>query len=98
MTLKFLRNKVIEVEPLADGSLGVSWRLTDDLLKAEVRLIVQPPELEIIKAEARLERFPPPSCRDASEAIRKVGRASASGQVFVKSWPAFWGERRDVPS
>ena len=72
MTLKFLRNKVIEVEPLVDGNLSVSWRLTDDLLKAEVRLIVQPPELEIMKAEAWMERYPPPSCRDASEAIKKV--------------------------
>jgi hypothetical protein len=72
MTLKFLRNKVIEVEPLPDGSLRVSWRLTDDLLKAEIRLIVQLPELEITKAEARLERFPPPSCREATERIKKV--------------------------
>ena len=72
MTLKFLRNKVIEVEPLPDGSLRVSWRLTDDLLKAEVQLIVQPPELEIIEAEVHLERFPPPSCREAAEKIKKV--------------------------
>jgi hypothetical protein len=72
MTLQFLRNKVIEVEPLPDGSLGVSWRLTDDLLKAEVRLVVQPPELEIMEAEARLERYPPLSCREASTLIKKV--------------------------
>jgi hypothetical protein len=72
MTLQFLRNKVIEVEPLPDGSLGVSWRLTDDLLKAEVKLIVQPPELEIMEAEAHLERYPPLSCREASNLIKKV--------------------------
>jgi hypothetical protein len=72
MTLQFLRNKVIEVEPQADGSLSVSWRLTDDLLKAEINLIVQPPDLEIIEAEARLERFPPLSCREASTLIKKV--------------------------
>jgi hypothetical protein len=72
MTLQFLRNKVIEVEPLADGSLSVSWRLTDDLLKAEIKIVVQPPDLEIMEAEARLERFPPLSCRDASEMIKKV--------------------------
>ena len=72
MTLQFLRNKVIEVEPLADGSLGVSWRLTDDLLKAEIQLIVQPPELEIMEAEALLERYPPLSCREASNLIKKV--------------------------
>ncbi len=72
MTLQFLRNKVIEVEPLPDGSLRVSWRLTDDLLKAEIQLIVQPPELEIMEAEARLERYPPLSCREASTLIKKV--------------------------
>ena len=72
MTLKFLRNKVVEVEPQADGDLMVSWRLTDDLLKVEVRLIVQPPELEIIKAEVWMERYPPRSCQDASERIKKI--------------------------
>lgn len=72
MTLKFLRNKVVEVEPRPDGDLAVSWRLTDDLLKVEVRLVIQPPELEIIKAEAWLERFPPLACQDATERIRKA--------------------------
>jgi hypothetical protein len=72
MTLNFLRNKIIEVEPLPDGSLRVSWRLTDDLLKAEVNLIVQPPDLEITEAEARLERYPPLSCREASNLVKKV--------------------------
>lgn len=72
MTLKFLRNKVVEVEPLRDGSLNVSWRLSDDLLKAEIRLTVQPPDLEIVQAEARLERFPPLSREQAQELIRKV--------------------------
>ena len=58
MTIRFLRNKVVEVEPLSDGSLAVSWRLTDDLLKAEVDLRVRPPHLEIVEAKARLERLP----------------------------------------
>jgi hypothetical protein len=55
MTIRFLRNKVVEVEPLSDGDLAVSWRLTDDLLKAEVHLRVRPPDLEIVEAEARVE-------------------------------------------
>ena len=59
MTLKFLRNKVVEVTPSSDGTLDVSFRLTDDLLKIEVQLNVLPPELEIVGAEARSERFPP---------------------------------------
>ena len=61
MTIRFLRNKVVEVEPLSDGSLAVSWRLTDDLLKAEINLKVQPPDLEIVEAEAKLERLVPRS-------------------------------------
>ena len=72
MTLLFLRNKVVEVEPRTDGTLMVSWRLTDDLLKAEVELIIQIPELEIIQAEARLERYPPPFSQDVQELIKKV--------------------------
>ena len=38
MTIRFLRNKVVEVEPQTDGSLVVAWRLTDDLLKASAYL------------------------------------------------------------
>ncbi|MFH0957623.1 MAG: hypothetical protein V1897_02870 [Pseudomonadota bacterium] len=56
MTLKYLRTKVVDVQPEANGNLKVSWRLIDDLSIAEVTLIIEPPELEIIKAEARWER------------------------------------------
>ena len=72
MRLKFLRNKVVEVEPRPDGALDVSWRLTDDLTTAEVNLRVQPPELEIIQAEAKFGRFGFPGCEDAEELIEDV--------------------------
>jgi len=72
MTIRFLRNKVVEVEPLADGDLSVSWRLTDDLLRAEVELRVRPPDLEIVEAEARLERLPFEAWASAPELIKKV--------------------------
>jgi len=72
MTIRFLRNKVVEVEPQADGSLAVSWRLTDDLLKAEVNLKVQPPDLEILEAEAKLERLVPKAWQSAPELIKKI--------------------------
>ena len=72
MTIRFLRNKVVEVRPLSDGSLAVSWRLTDDLLKAEVNLTVQPPDLEIVQAEARLDRLVPRSWSTASDLIKKI--------------------------
>jgi hypothetical protein len=72
MTIRFLRNKVVEVEPQMDGSLAVSWRLTDDLLRAEINLKVQPPDLEIVEAEAKLGRLVPESWQSASELIKKV--------------------------
>ena len=72
MTIRFLRNKVVEVNPRPDGSLAVSWRLTDDLLKAEVNLKVQPPDLEIVAAEARLERLVPRVWSTAPELIKKI--------------------------
>lgn len=72
MTIRFLRNKVVEVDPQKDGSLNVSWRLTDDLLKLEVRLKVQPPSLEIIEANALIDRLPSSSCENASELIESI--------------------------
>jgi len=72
MTLRFLRNKVVEVEPLPDGSLAVSWRLTDDLLKVEINMNVQPPDLEIMEAEAKLERFVPKAWSSAPQLIKKI--------------------------
>ena len=72
MTLRFLRNKVVEVEPLPDGSLAVSWRLTDDLLKVEINMNVQPPDLEIMEAKAKLERFVPKVWSSAPDLIKKI--------------------------
>ncbi|MBW2367697.1 MAG: DUF2889 domain-containing protein [Deltaproteobacteria bacterium] len=72
MTLKFLRNKVIEVTPRPEGDFVVSWRLTDDLFKVEVQLIVAPPDLEITEADAVFERYVPASWRDAAEKIKKI--------------------------
>ncbi len=72
MTIRFLRNKVVEVEPLTDGRLAVSWRLTDDLLSAEVNLKVQPPDLEIVEAEAELTRIVPRAWSSAAELIKRI--------------------------
>jgi hypothetical protein len=72
MTIRFLRNKVVEVTPLSDGSLAVSWRLTDDLLKATVNLTVQPPDLEITQAEAELDRLVPRAWLTAPQLIKKI--------------------------
>jgi hypothetical protein len=72
MTIRFLRNKVVEVEPQSDGSLAVSWRLTDDLLKAEVNIRVQPPDLEIVEAEAKLDRLVPRAWLSAPALIKKI--------------------------
>ena len=72
MTIRFLRNKVVEVEPQPDGSIAVSWRLTDDLLKAAVNISVQLPDLEIVQAEATLGRWVPKAWSSAPELIKKI--------------------------
>lgn len=72
MRLWFLRNKIVEAEPLPDGNVAVSWRLTDDFLKAEVNITFQPPDLEIVEADAVLERYPRPEWSAAPELIKKV--------------------------
>lgn len=72
MTLRFLRNKVVEVSPQADGRLAVSWRLTDDLLMAEVDIGVQLPDLEIVEARAELKRLVPRAWSQAGELIQKI--------------------------
>jgi hypothetical protein len=72
MTIRFLRNKVVEVSPQANGDIAVSWRQTDDLLKAEVRLTVQLPDLEIVEATAELDRLVPRTWSNAGELIKKV--------------------------
>ena len=72
MMLKFLRNKVVEVEPQTDGAMAVSWRLTDDLLMAEVNIKVQLPDLEIIEASATLDRLVPEAWSAAPRFIKKI--------------------------
>jgi len=72
MILRFLRNKVVEVEPQPDGIIAVSWRLTDDLLTAEINLKVQLPDLEIVKAEASLGRLVPRAWSAAPGLIKKI--------------------------
>ena len=72
MTIRFLRNKVVEVSPRSDGSIAVSWRRTDDLLKAEVNISVQLPDLEIVEASAVLGRLVPQAWSNAGEIIKKI--------------------------
>ncbi len=72
MTIRFLRNKVVEVSSQADGRLAVSWRQTDDLLKADVNICVQLPDLEIVEASAELSRLVPRPWSKAAKLIKKV--------------------------
>jgi len=72
MTLRFLRNKLVEVAPQGDGTLLVSWQLRDDLQKAELRLRVEPPDLEIVEAEAVLGGFVPEAWQTAATLIKKI--------------------------
>jgi len=79
MIQRFLRNKVVEVEPRPDGALDVFWRLTDDLLKAEVRITVQLPDMEILEAEANLGRFLPQGGEKALELIKRIEGINIGG-------------------
>lgn len=72
MTLSFMRNKVVEVEPLAEGALSISWRLLDSLTEAEIHMKVRLPDLEITEARARLGRSSHPECASAPDSIQKV--------------------------
>ena len=72
MILRFLRNKVVEVEPQPDGSIAASWQLTDDLLMAEVKIRVQLPDLEIVEATAALGRLVPEAWSAAPALIKKI--------------------------
>ena len=47
MILDFIRNKIVEVEPLSDGSMNVFWRVKDSLLEAEVELQPRPPWADV---------------------------------------------------
>ena len=72
MILRYLRNKVVAVEPQPDGSIAVGWHLTDDLLTAEISLRVQLPDLEIVEADAKLDRLVPSAWLSAPELIKKI--------------------------
>jgi hypothetical protein len=72
MTVSFMRNKVVEVESLTDGTLSISWRIVDTLTEAEIQMKVRPPDLEITEARARWVRSPHPECTQAQELIGKI--------------------------
>ncbi len=52
--------------------MAVYRRQTDYFLKAQIKLKFQPPDLEIVEAEAILERLVPDAWRSAPELIKKV--------------------------
>jgi hypothetical protein len=72
MTLSFIRNKVVEVEPLADGSLSIFWRLADSLTEMEMTMKVRLPDLEITEACARIIRSPHGECTSVPDSIQKI--------------------------
>lgn len=72
MTVAFMRNKMVEVEPRSDGNLDVYWRLIDDLMDLEITLTVEVPDLEISAAGAKVRRSVFGAGIDAGEAIRRV--------------------------
>ncbi len=72
MTVSFIRNKIVEVDPQSDGALSISWRLVDILTEMEIAVKVQPPNLEITEAKARILRSPHGECSSAPDTLRKI--------------------------
>ncbi len=72
MTVAFMRNKMVEVEPLPTGNLAVHWRLSDDLIDVDMTLTFQLPDLEIVDAAANVRRSPHREGVRAGEIIRKM--------------------------
>ncbi|NPU84316.1 MAG: DUF2889 domain-containing protein [Syntrophaceae bacterium] len=72
MTVAFMRNKMVEVEPLPTGNLAVYWRLSDDLIDVDMTLTFQLPDLEIVDAAAHVRRSPHREGVKAGEVIRKM--------------------------
>ena len=72
MTVSFMRNKMVEVEPLSEDVLAVYWRLADDLIDVEMKFHFQLPDLEITEAEARVKRSPHREGIDAAAVVKKV--------------------------
>jgi len=98
VTLSFMRNKVLEVEPLADGNLSVCWRLVDAFAASEIRTAFRLPDLEIISAEARILRSAHPECAQAipmlqkvvgvrvGPGVRKIVHGLLSGETGCREW------------
>jgi hypothetical protein len=72
VTVSFLRKKSVTVEPGEGGALRVVWRLDDDLTEAELRLVVQPPDLTITAIEASLPRYAHPGYAEVAKSISRV--------------------------
>lgn len=72
MTVAFMRNKLVEVEPLPTGDLAVHWRLADDLVDVDMTLTFRLPDLEIVDAEANVRRSPHREGVQAGEIVRRM--------------------------
>ena len=72
MTVAFMRNKMVEVEPSAEDMVAVHWRLTDDLTDVEMKFVFQLPDLEITEAQANVKRSLYREGVDAPAAVSKV--------------------------
>ena len=72
MTVAFMRNKLVEAEPLGEDAVAVHWRLTDDLVDVEMSLTFALPDLEITAAAAEVRRS---LFRDGTDAETALGKA-----------------------
>ncbi len=70
--LCFSRNRCTSVEQIDDETLRSTCRLTDTLTDATVELLVQLPDLEIVRASARFDRTTERKCHPLEERLEKI--------------------------
>ena len=72
MTVAFMRNKWVEVVRQSETSVGVRGVIVDTALAFSIELVVKLPDLEILAAEAKIERAPGMVCRQAESLMQKA--------------------------
>ncbi len=80
--LKFMRNKIVRIFKKEDDLLHISGLLTDDIYELELRVVIRPPELEIISVDGQWNRWTTPECPRAIPMLQEAVGMKATEQGF----------------
>jgi len=72
MAVEFMRNKWVEVVRESQKTLRVQGHIRDTVTSLTMGLEVRLPDLEIVSADAKLERVPYAVCEDVDRLMRKA--------------------------